>query len=74
MGTGCGRGRHVPQWSASSTTNPSVRLRDALRCTSNRNGPKRAWSSHVPRPQNAQVPRAAFAQNQQIKDVSLALN
>ena len=65
MGTGCGRGRHVPQWSASSTTRPSVRLRAVLRCTSNRYGPKRAWSSQTPRPQNRHVPRAAFAQNQQ---------
>jgi len=68
MGTGCGRGRQVPQWSASSTTRPSARLREALRCTSNRYGPKRAWSSHTPRPQNRQVPRAAFAQNQHSTD------
>src|SRR3954464_4318782 len=65
MGTGCGRGRHVPQWTASSTTRPSVRLRAVLRCTSSRYGPNRAWSSHTPRAQNRHVPRAALAQNQQ---------
>src|SRR2546430_10764343 len=64
MGTGCGRGRHVPHSTASSTTSPSARPRAWDRWTSNRNGPNRAWSSHNPRLQNRQLPRAAFAQNQ----------
>ena len=65
MGTGCGRGRHVPHWSASSTTSASARCRASERCTCSRYGPKRAWSSHTPRAQNRHDPRAALAQNQQ---------
>src|SRR6266704_4676115 len=71
MGTGCGRGRHVPHNTASSTTRPSARPRFSDRCTSSRNGPKRAWSSHNPRLQNRQLPRAALAQNQHNKMVLL---
>jgi hypothetical protein len=65
MGMGWGRGRHVPHWTASSTTRPSALLRTSDRLTSNRYGPNRAWSSHSPREQNRQAPRAALAQNQQ---------
>src|SRR5258706_10198868 len=67
MGTGCGRGRQVPQWRASSTTRPAVRLRVVLRWTSNRYGPNLAWSSHRPRAQKRHDPRAALAQNQHSK-------
>ena len=65
MATGCGRGRQVPHWTASSTTRASARSRLADRLTCRRYGPKRAWSSHTPRPQNRQLPRAALAQKKQ---------
>ena len=68
MATGCGAGRQVPHCSASSTTKPSVRPRAVLRLTARRYGPNLAWSSHNPRPQKRQQPRAAFGQNQQFMD------
>jgi len=64
MGTGWGRGRQVPHWTASSTTSPSTRPRRSERWTSSRYGPNRAWSSQTPRPQKRQPARAALAQNQ----------
>jgi hypothetical protein len=70
MGTGCGRGRQVPHWTASSTTSPSARFRRSDRCTPSRNGPDRAWSSQTPRPQKRQPARAALAQNQHSNGVS----
>jgi hypothetical protein len=33
MATGCGLGRQVPHWTASSTTSASARARDAERLT-----------------------------------------
>jgi hypothetical protein len=62
----------VPHSTASSTTNPSARPRFSDRWTSSRNGPNRAWSSHSPRLQNRQLPRAALAQNQHNKWYSYA--
>ena len=36
IATGCGRGRQVPHWTASSTTRASTRRRDSERLTCNR--------------------------------------
>jgi hypothetical protein len=49
------------------------RPRRSDRCTSSRYGPKRAWSSHTPRPQNRQPPRADLGQNQQSTYISTQL-